>query len=465
MLWSLLKILFFVILVAALAYGAGLLMETGPGLRVSVADKEFVLGPLQAVIMALLTVVGVWLLLRIAGFLVALLRFLNGDETAISRYFSRSRERRGFQALADGMLALASGEARLAMSNAAKAERFLRRPDLTNLLSAQAAEMLGDKGRARDIYKKLLGDDRTRFVGVRGLMKQKLAEGDSETALKLAEKAFALKPRHAETQNALLQLQASAEDWKGARKTLNARLRHGNIPRDLHRRRDAILALCEARDLMVDGDEPRARDLSMEANKLSPDLVPAAVMAARAYNAQGRDKQAVRVLRRAWEAQPHPDLAAAFAELVPEETPQDRIQRFAPLTELRPDDPETRMLSAELAIAAEDFPAARKALGDLAETAPTARALALMAAIERGLGADDEVVRGYLAKAIGAPQGPQWVCESCGTVHSAWTPVCAQCSGFDTLAWKPAAAGPAGLGGASDMLPLLVGGGAEKPAQ
>ncbi|RBO53301.1 heme biosynthesis protein HemY [Rhodovulum sp. BSW8] len=465
MLWSLLKILFFVILVAALAYGAGILMETGPGLRVAVADMEFVLGPLQAVILALLTVVGVWLLLRVAGFLVALVRFLNGDETAISRYFSRSRERRGFQALADGMLALASGEARLAMSNAAKAERFLRRPDLTNLLSAQAAEMLGDKGRARDIYKKLLGDDRTRFVGVRGLMKQKLAEGDTETAIKLAEKAFVLKPRHAETQTTLLQLQANAEDWKGARKTLNAKLRHGNIPRDLHRRRDAVLAVCEARDLMVDGDEPRARDLSIEANKLSPDLVPAAVMAARAYHAQGREKQAVRVLRRAWEAQPHPDIAAAFAELVPDETPQDRILRFGQLTDVRPDDPETRMLTAELAIAAEDFPAARKALGDLVDTAPTVRALTLMAAVERGLGSDDEVVRGFLAKALGAPRGPQWVCDSCATVQPAWAPVCGHCGGFDTLAWKPAPANQAALAGASDMLPLLVGGGLEKSVE
>ena len=40
-----------------------------------------------------------------------MLRFLLGDETAISRYFSRSRERRGFDALSDGMVALASGDA------------------------------------------------------------------------------------------------------------------------------------------------------------------------------------------------------------------------------------------------------------------------------------------------------------------------------------------------------------------
>ena len=42
-------------------------------------------------------------LLKLLGFLGAVMRFLLGDETAISRYFSRSRERRGFDALSDGM--------------------------------------------------------------------------------------------------------------------------------------------------------------------------------------------------------------------------------------------------------------------------------------------------------------------------------------------------------------------------
>jgi HemY protein len=458
MLWSLVKILLFVVLVAALTYGAGILMENGPGLRIAIAETEFVLGPLQSVIVAVLLVLAVWLLLKLAGLLVAVLRFLNGDETAISRYFDRSRERRGFQALADGMLALASGEPRLAMSNAAKAERYLRRPDLTNLLSAQAAEMAGDTPRATEIYKKLLKDDRTRFVGVHGLMQQKLAEGDTETAMKLAEKAFALKPRHVETQDRLLQLQANAEDWKGARQTLNAKLRHGNIPRDLHKRRDAVLALAEARDLLVDGETARAREMAIEANRLSPELVPAAVMAARALIEQDKPKQAAKAIRRAWEAHPHPELAASFAEIAPEETTDERLERFQALTSVRPDDPETRMLKAELCIAAEDFPEARKALGELAETDPTTRVLSLMAAVERGMGAEDSVVRGYLARALSAPRGPQWICEACGTVHEVWAPVCSHCHAFDTMSWKRPPAGQVALPGSSDMLPLLVGG-------
>ena len=109
-------------------------------------------------------------------------------------------------------------------------------------------------------------------------------------------------------------------------------------------------------------------------------------MAARGYIEKDKPRLAARVLKKTWEAQPHPELAVAFAEIVPDESPSARLRRFAELTRLKPDHPETRMLLAELNIAAEDFPGARKALGDLAVSEPTTRSLALMAAIERGSG-------------------------------------------------------------------------------
>ena len=110
MLWSLIKILVFVAIVAALAIGAAALMEVEGGVRVTVAGTEYTLGPLQSVIGLLVLIVAVWLLLKLLSLGVAFLRFLNGDETAISRWFDRNRERKGYQALADGLMALASGE-------------------------------------------------------------------------------------------------------------------------------------------------------------------------------------------------------------------------------------------------------------------------------------------------------------------------------------------------------------------
>ena len=456
MIWSLFKILLFVLFVVAATFGAGLLMDTGGAVRVALAGWEFSLGPMQTVIAILLLLLTVWLALKALGLLVAVLRFLNGDETAVSRYFDRNRERRGYQALADGLLALASGEGRLALIKAQRAASYLDRPELTNLLVAQAAEAAGDGKRAGDAYKALLADPRTRFVGIRGLLQQKLAEGDTETALKLAEKAFEIKPRHAGSQDILLKLQSESADWKGARATLGAQLKSGALPRGVYRRRDAVLALQEA-SVVVDEDASiEAREAAIAANKLSPDLIPAASMAARSYSQKGDKKNAIRVLKKAWEAKPHPDLAAAFAEIEPEETPVQRVKRFKTLTAIHPEHAESRLLLAELNIAAEDFPAARRALGDLPTSHPTQRSLAIMAAVERGEGSDDATVRAWLSKALTAPRGPQWCCDKCQAIHADWRPICENCGGFDTLSWRDPIERSGHSTTGADLLPLLV---------
>lgn len=457
MLWSLTKIVIFVAAIAGLTLGAGYLMESEGSVMITVAGAEVTFTPFQSALALILLVVVLWVLLKLASLTVAVLKFLNGDETAISRYFNRNRERRGYQALTEGMMALASGEGRVAMDKARKAERLLRKPELTNLITAQAAEVSGDRRKAEEVYKRLLKDDTTRFVGVRGLMKQKLDAGQTDVALKLAETAFALKPRHVETQDTLLKLQAGEKDWSGARETLKTKLKHGGLPRDVHRRRDAVLALSEAKDLLDSESSIEMREAAIEANKLSPDLIPAAVMAAEGYVQQGKPRYATRVLKKAWDAQPHPDLAAAFATIAPDESPAERIKRFGALIKTTQDHPESKMLMSELQIAAEDFPAARRALGDLVEKDPTSRNLTIMAAIERGEGADDVVVKGSLAKALTAPRGPQWVCDSCQNIHSEWAPVCENCHSFDTLTWRRPPASESVSSTGVEMLPLIVG--------
>ena len=459
MLWSLFKILLFVAAIVALAFGVQwLLTQTGEVL-VTFGGTEFVLTPIALVLGLIVLLAALWVLFLLVGFLVSVFRFINGDDTAVTRYFRRNREKRGYEALGDSIIALASGDGREATAKAQAAEKYLGRPGVTDVVLAQAAEAAGDRDRAMEAYKRLVRDDRTRFVGVRGLMRQKLEEGDTETGLKLAQKAFALKPRHVETQDTLLRLQAKEEDWEGARRVLMAKLKSGSLPKDVYKRREAVLSLADARARLSEGKPDQARAEALEANRLSPHLVPAAVLAARMHIEAGEKRRAAKVLRTAWQKSHHPDLAAAFADIEPNETPDARVKRFGPLLKLDPDAPETRMLETELHLAAEDFPAARRALGTVAETHPTARSLSLMAAIERGEGASEAVVRGWLAKALGASRGPQWVCGNCGTVHGTWVPVCTSCEAFDTLSWtepRRAAASVSAL--PSEVVPLLVGG-------
>lgn len=436
MLTSLTKIFLFIALIAAVTFGAGQIIDTGGAVTVQFGGREISLTPIQAVFGILIFVFALWALEYILGISGAVFRFFNGDETAISRYFGRNREKRGFDALAEGMVALAAGEGKTAVAKAAAAERFLEKPELTNLVNAQAAELSGDTKRAVRYYKQLLENDKTRFVGVHGLMKQKLADGDTETALKLAEKAFALRPTHDSTLSTLFDLQTEKSEWAGARKTIEAKVRGGHLPKDVGKRREAVLALADARQMLDAGDIEGGKTAALRAQNLSPALTPAAVLAAEMHMLTDGKRAAANVLKKAWSQQPHPDLAAAFAEIEPTETPTARIKRFNMLVKTNPNHAETRLLNAELALADEDFPAARRAVREMAETDPTTRSLTIMAAIEKGEGASDEVVRGWLNKALNASRGPQWICESCNNIQVSWAPRCENCATFDSLSWK-----------------------------
>ena len=241
MLWSILKVLLFVGLALALAFGASFILETPGEVKVAFGGREFFLSPIGFILSLAALVILVLVVLKLIGFLVALFRFLMGDETAISRYFSRSRERRGFDALSDGMVAVASGDAKTALKKAKRAEGLLARPDLTHLLTAQAAELGGDRAKTYDAYKAMLPDDRTRPVALQGLTRLKIEEGDLDTALALAKKALALRPDNERNLRTLFELQSRQEDWAGARETLTASIHARLLPRDVGTRRDAVL--------------------------------------------------------------------------------------------------------------------------------------------------------------------------------------------------------------------------------
>ena len=456
MFWSLSKIIAFVAAVALLSFGAVLLLESDGIVRIEFANREISMTPLALLILAVLAVPVVWSLVFLLGLLQAAVKFLIGDETALTRYLNRNRERKGYEALANSLISLSSGEPKNAISDAEKAERYLSRPEITGILIAQAAEKTGDKKRAEQAYRDLIKDERTKFVGIVGVLKQKLQDNEIEVAMRLAEKAFAINPRHEEIQNALFRLQSGMEDWSGARTTLAAKLKSKALPKDVHARRDAILKFEEAKRMIAEGNSAEGENATLAANKALPGHVPAAVLASEIKTRSNERRAAAAIIRKAWTLQPHPDLAKAFAAIEPDEPPQARINRFRQLIGKDAVEPESKMAQAEILLANDDFLGARQVLGKLPEEQPTVRSLAIMAAIERGQGAPDSVVRGWLTKAVSAPRGPQWVCENCQTVHSDWMPACAECEGFDTILWKDVPSAEQIHSSAVGLLPLVI---------
>lgn len=447
-----LKVFIFVAIITIISFIATLFIKTNNELQIVLAELEITLSPSATVVTALFSIILIWLFFKIFNFFIAAYHFLNGDETALSRYFDRNREKRGFQALTDGLVALALGETKTAEVKAARAKKLLKKPEVTNLLSAQAAEQSGDKDKALKFYKELLSQERTKFVGIHGIMKQKLETGDDHTALELAKRAHLIKPKDQNTLNILFKLQLKNNNWAKAQEALKAQYKNGDLPKDVFIRRNAILDLAKSQQNPTEEGEK----IAILANKSCPELVPSAILASAIYLKKGNKKLAASILRKAWTKSPQPELAAAFANLEPQESPENRVSRFKPWIKLHKGTPEVKMLEAELALAAGNYPEARKALGDLSESHPTVRALTIMAAIERGTGATEAVVRGWLAKALGAKYGTAWCCKKCNNISRNWAPVCAQCNAFDTLEWKETQL-PSTMDESTQLLPLIIG--------
>jgi HemY protein len=456
MIWLVLRVVLFVSVVAAISGAASLLVDTRGAVSIVWDGYEYPpLSLVEFVGAVLVTMLALWLLYKLAGLLVAVLRFALGDETALSRYWSRAKERRGFAALARAQVALAEGDLSAAATHARKATRMLGQRDLTDLLGAQIAEARGDVTEARRRYRALAKEPPTAMVGVKGLLAQAVKQGEDERALKFAEHAFSLRPRDPQVQQTLFDLQVKRGGWEGALRTLTAMARNKTLPREVLDRRQAVVNLERAAAAHRSGDARTAIEAADAAVKAAPGLAPAAAFAARLHSGKGDPARAGRILRDAWKLSPQPDLAQAFAEIAPDETATERRRRFRDLMAGNPDHDETKFLGAELAIADADWSAARKALGSLPSDKPTHRSLAMMAAVEKGEGSADSIVRGYLARAVTAPRGAHWVCDRCGAAPGAWSAVCPSCGGFDTMAWRETAEASEAV--SASMLPLIVG--------
>jgi len=441
----------FIAIVGALTFGvtflqaeAGLIsMEWGDS-RYEMTALTFMLGLI--VVMVLLYIC--WVLIRL----------IIGGPSAIGGFFSIRRKRKGLDALSSAMIAIAAGDGREATRKARKAESLLEAPELTRLVNAQAAQLTGDLKRTETYFTALSMDPRTEFIGIKGLLEQSIAKDDIPSALAYARRAFALRPEKQSVLTTLFDLQSGEEDWAGAQKTIAASVRAKVLTKDVGARREAILQLSQALKLRDANENSEALTSVLRAVKLAPGMVPAAILAAELLLEDDNQRKASKILLNAWEKTPHPDIASAFANLYPDETAQARSKRFKKLLNLQPEHVESRMLAAELCLTAEEFPAARRALADLIndDSSPNARTCAIMAAIEKGEGASETVVRGWLAKALTAPRGPEWRCDNCGTPTAHWSAVCGTCDAFDTLSWKETEHSAMSETANAAMLPLLT---------
>lgn len=346
------------------------------------------------------------------------------------------RHARGRHAITHGLLAIGHGDTALARRHAEAARRHAPNDPLALLLHAQSAQLEGNRDEARRIFRVMAEREDTRLLGLRGLFIEAQRADDAVGAVMIAEEAIKLSPSSTWASHAVLGFRCARGDWSGALAILDSNLSAGLIDKAAYRRQRGVLLTARALELET-MDRDVARESVMEAIKLAPTLVPAAVLAAKFESEAHQVRRAMKLVEAAWLANPHPDLAEAYAHVKLGDSARQRLQRVETLAaKTSPDKPghvEGQLAIARAAIDAAEFARARAVLAPYIND-PTQRVALLMAELERTEHGDGGRARAWTLRAVRARHDPAWTAD--GYVSDRWRPVSPVTGRLDAFQWQ-----------------------------
>lgn len=421
------RILVFIAVVLAIGYGFSWLADR-PG-------DLFIIWQGQRIEMTLMTA-AVLVSVLIASVMLVwwLIRVIWTSPHSMTRYFRARKRDRGYQALSTGLIAVGSGDAPLARRMLDRTKGLIRADSepLIHLLEAQALLIEGKTEDARKKFEAMAEDPETRELGLRGLYLEAQRLGAHEAARHYAEKAVEKAPHLPWAAEATLEYRTQAGRFDDAIRLLETQRVLNGMDRKTHDRKKAVLLTGRALS-RLDGDPKGAREDAVHALRLSPDLVAASLVAAKAYLREDNQRKALNVLEQAWKLNPHAQVASAYVE-AGGGSAADKLRRAQRLESLQSHAYESLYAVAAAALGAREFALARAKAEAAARIDDRESAFLLMADIEEAETGDQGRVRHWLAQALRAPRDPEWVAD--GQASDVWLPVSPVSGKLDAFEWK-----------------------------
>lgn len=371
--------------------------------------------------------IAIWAIIR---------RILEAPRKLAQRNKQKRREV-GYEAIADGFIALQAGDPATARTLAKQAQARLPDHAGAQLLEARSELALGDLKSAREHYRALIANPKTAIAALSGLYEQARTQGRHDAALTFATKANTLSAQLEWAQVAVFDDLTTNFDWTGALDMLSKRSPSNKDQRLKIKHQRAILHTAIANQNQ-ETDAPRALEQALAALKLEPNLVPAALIAARIHINRGDSRKAQSLLRRIWRTTHHPHIGLLHANSQPGTSAVDRLKRTKQLVEATPENIEAAQVLARAAIDAYEWVMARNALAPYSAENSSQVICLLMAEIEEGQSGDLGKAREWLSRAVQAPRDKIWVAD--GMISKTWEPVSPLTGKLDAFVWQAPAA-------------------------
>lgn len=347
-------------------------------------------------------------------------------------------QQRGLTALTDAFIALGDQDAQTASKHLKIAEKYLPDPTLPHLLGLQIARQQGDEAALRQQFQALQDSAQTRPLALRGLVEearrnQRLEDALTGTQLK---ELLTLRPRHKPTLLLAIDIYSGQRRWQEALQWVIHGQKKWVFSRSEARHLTAVIYTEQGQAMLAEKNTHSATEMFRAALKRDASLTAAAIALGRILIDTADFSQAASMLRKAWAAQPHPELATLYNQCFPALTPQKRLLKIQSLVKSSAGTWEALMAEGQSALEAGNFTVAREKLKAALGSRETVSLCKAMAELEQKENKDSSKASYWLGQAVAAQADAVWRCSNCGQQTQEWSSHCPECSHFDRIAWQ-----------------------------
>jgi len=374
-------------------------------------------------------------LLAVYSVLYRIWRGVATTPAAWRRMRAAKMRERGYHNVTAGFVAIAAGDARAAEKHAARASVMVPGAPLAKLLSAQSHMLSGEAHKARRLFAELLEHEHAAFLGVRGLLQDTLQAKDYREALQHIRHADELQPKRGWVVKTLFDLETRNREWVRAEAALKKAEKLEVFTKEQAARHRQALLLARADEASAAGEIVKAHKLAYKAFDINPGFTPAVLRLVKFYHDVGKKKSALKVIQKAWAANPHPELGNWWmksAPLAKAKSPYDKGREIydwaKQLFDINPLHNASSRLMGWAALEGRLWREAREHLTRGSDYRGLAK-------LERAETSNEAKAREWLEILSDAPAPAKWVCTSCGHAAGDWTPLCRHCGGFNTAEW------------------------------
>lgn len=425
--WYLFKILVVV--------GAAVFLAVQPG-TIQITWNEYTIRDLHLGAAALTLFLVLMAVVYVSGLLYRLMSL----PREVARLHRERRRTKGYKALVQSLTAAASDDHKSAYALANRAQKLLPESEsgIPLLLKAHAAKSRGQIDETDLVFRQLLGNSDTALLGVHGLMQKAMIQGDYQQALKLARESRDAMPRNAALIKPVYDLEIRNRLWPDALRTLEVAVSRKVVGK-AEAAHDKTALYCLLGDqAKVAGQSQLAHGFYKKAYESAPEFAPAVDRWVRSLIEGSHRLRALDVMKKAWKANPHPDMLPLWDLLAPQagkDRSQTRYRWFEWVQEFHPEKDFAVLAMAKVAIEEGLWGEARAALMKAEKISPSAQLYRLWVMLEERTGNKPDVIRQWLDRAASAPAATSWTCHKTGRHFDNWVAVVEPEGFFNTVAW------------------------------